>query len=456
MATSSLSAVGSGLDIAAVVSQLVAAERKPAATRINSQGTAATAKLSALGSIKSSLSSLQTTLEALGKSAEAPAFRASVPEKSGFSATIVTDPATGKSVATPGSYEVEVLSLARNQKLTSGAFPAGAVTDGPGTLSIEWGEGSIDVATGEGDTLADIAKAINLAADGKGVSATIITADDGQHLVLNAVGAGSAGALTITASGGGGTLAALTWDGSQGGLSQTVPATNARVRVDGFERESSTNSISDLIPGVTLNLDKAEEGSTKTLTISRDNSPLKIDMQAFVSAYNASVSLLRNSSAYDAEKDAASVLTGDALVRGLQQQLRSQLSANVIDLKGLGLVINKDGTLAFDTGAFDKTMAENPNAAANLLGKDGALSSSLSTLLKSNLDSTGTLTQRTDALNKQIKKLEKDLDDLDLRMEKVSARYTAQFTAMDSLVAQMQNTSNYLAQQLSALSSSSR
>ena len=59
---------------------------------------------------------------------------------------------------------------------------------------------------------------------------------------------------------------------------------------------------------------------------------------------------------------------------------------------------------------------------------------------------------RTDALNKQIKKLEKDLDSLDARMEKVSARYTAQFTSMDTLVAQMQSTSNYLSQQLSALS----
>ena len=97
-------------------------------------------------------------------------------------------------------------------------------------------------------------------------------------------------------------------------------------------------------------------------------------------------------------------------------------------------------------------MGENPDAAAALLGKDGKLSTSLSSLLKNNLDSgTGTLVMRTDALNKQIKKLEKDLDSLDARMEKVSARYTAQFTSMDTLVAQMQSTSNYLAQQLSAL-----
>ncbi len=451
MATSSLSVIGSGLDIPTLVSQLVANERKPAADRINTQGTAATAKLSALGSIKSSLSSLQSSLDALVKGASTLAYKTTVPDGSGFSATVVTDASTGKTLAAAGTYNVEVVSLAQPQKLTSGAFAADAAV-GDGTLTIAWGEQSLDVEIAPGSTLADIAAAVNKAANGKGVNATVITASDGQHLVLNAVDAGTQGALTLSASGGDGGLSALTWDGAGGGLSQTIPPTNALVRVDGFERESSSNSISDLIPGITLNLTKAEEGTTKTLTVGQDNAPLKINLQAFVSAYNASISLLKNSSAYDATNNKASTLTGDSLVRGLQQQLRSQLSANVVDMKGLGLTINTDGTLAFNASTFDKTMAESPNAAANLLGKDGKLSSSLSSLLKSNLDSgTGTLTLRTDALNKQIKKLEKDLDDLDARMEKVSARYTAQFTAMDSLVAQMQSTSNYLTQQLAAL-----
>lgn len=448
-----LNTIGSGLDIPTIVSQLVAAERAPAANRINTQGTAATAKLSALGSIKSSLSSLQSTLDALAKGADAPSFKASVPENSGFSASIVTDPATGKSLAAPGTYNVEVVSLAQAQKLSSGAFAADAAV-GDGILSIAWGDESLDVEIGEGSTLSEIAKAINSAAGGKGVNATVITANNGQHLVLNAVNAGTDGALTVSSSGGNGGLSALSWDGSAGGLGQTVAATNALVRVDGFERESSNNSISDIIPGVTLDLTKAEEGATKTLTIGRDNSPLKIDLQAFVSAYNASNSLLKNSSAYDAEKDKASVLTGDSLVRGLQQQLRNQLSANVVDMKALGLTINKDGSLAFDTSTFDKAMNENPGAAMTLLGKNGTLHEGMSMLLKSNLDAnTGTLVQRTDALSKQVKGLEKQLDDLDVRMRTVSTRYTAQFTAMDRLVAQMQSTSDYLSQQLSALAS---
>lgn len=453
MATSSLSTVGSGLDIPTIVKQLVAAERKPEANRINNQGTAATSKLSALGNIKSSLSSLQSAMEAMGKAADLRAYKTSVPEKSGFSATIVTDPSTGKTLAAAGTYNIEVVSLAQPQKLSSGAFDAEHVV-GDGKLSIGWGkEEALSVDIPPGSTLTSIAAAINSAAGGKGVNATVITANDGQHLVLNAVNSGTEGALTISASGGNGGLSALTWDGNSGGLSQTSAPTNAHVRVDGFDREASGNSVSDIIAGVTLDLTKAEPGTTTTLTITQNNEPLKTAIQAFVTAYNASVNLLKTSSAYDAANDKASVLTGDSMVRGMQQQLRGQLSANVIDLKELGLTITKDGTLSLDASTFDKAMAKNPAAAQALVGKSGNLYSGMDSILKSNLDAgSGTLVQRTDALNKEIKKLGKQLDELDKRMEKVSDRYTAQFTAMDKLVSQMQGTSNYLSQQLSSLS----
>ena len=137
--------------------------------------------------------------------------------------------------------------------------------------------------------------------------------------------------------------------------------------------------------------------------------------------------------------------------------MRNLVSGNVTDLKALGVSIATDGTLTLDGGAFDKAMASDPTAAAAMFGTEGKLTKGLKTIITNQLDSsTGTLAQRTDNLNKQIKKLERDLDELDLRMEKVSARYTAQFTAMDQLVAQMQSTSDYLTQQLASLQSTTK
>ncbi len=444
-----LNTIGSGLDIPTLVSQLVAAERAPTANRINSAGSAATAKLSALGTIKSSLGSLQGSLDALAKSASTAAYKATVPDGAGFSASTTA-------IAVPGTYQVEVLSLSQAHKLSSAPFAKDDPV-GEGSLTLSVGETTLEVEIPAGSTLADIAKAINTAAGGKGVTASVINADDGQHLILNAVDAGAAGAIKGIAATGDG-LSALAWgEDVVGGMEEKVQARDARVLVDGFERSSSSNSITDLIPGVTLTLTKAVADTTTTLTVSQDNSGLKTNLQALVAAYNATGSVLKSTSAYNATSNSAAALTGDSLVRGLQQQLRNLLSGNVSELKALGVSIATDGTLSLDGGAFDKAMASDPTAAAALFGPEGKLTKGLKMVITSQLDSTkGTLAQRTDNLNKQIKKLERDLDDLDLRMDKVSARYTAQFTAMDQLVAQMQSTSDYLTQQLASLQNATK
>jgi len=115
---------------------------------------------------------------------------------------------------------------------------------------------------GQGATLADIAAAVNKASGGKGVVASVITADDGQHLVLGAVGPGTVNALTVTATGT--DLQALA-----GALSTTVQATDAVVTVDGFKRTLASNTVQDLVPGVTLTLTKADPDTSYTLTVAR-------------------------------------------------------------------------------------------------------------------------------------------------------------------------------------------
>ena len=195
--------------------------------------------------------------------------------------------------------------------------------------------------------------------------------------------------------------------------------------------------------------EKANPDVKQTLTIGRDNSALKANLTAFVTAYNAINTTLKSATAYNSTTNTASALTGDAMVRGLQQQLRTQLSSNVNDLKDLGLTIAADGTLSLDAAKLDTALSKNPEAANKLFGADGALAKPMTELMKSSLDTTsGTITQRQATLNKQIKALEKQLDGLDKSMEKVSDRYTKQFTAMEKMVSQMQSASGSLIDQL--------
>ncbi len=439
--TSSLSTIGSGMDIPTVVAALVSKERAPVENRINSQGTAAQTQLSAVGTIKSALANLQSALSTVVGSADTPSYAATVDSAAGFTATTAEG-------ATAGTYSVEVTSLATQQKLTSAAYASDASV-GSGTLKIAYGTKSLSVSVAEGATLTDLAAAINKAAGGNVVTASVVTANDGQHLVLNAASTGTAGALTITSADN--SLQAFTYGATDSsgtavsGLTQTVAATDAVVSVDGFQRTSSSNAISDLIPGVTLNLTKAVAGTSYNLTVASDNKSIKSNIAALVTAYNTTMSTLKASSSYNAETQTASALTGDAMVRGLTQSLRGQISGNLVAMKALGLSLDKDGVLSFDSGKFDSAVASSPADVKKMLGKDGLFSAPMTTLLDSNLNSTsGVLTQRTNSLAKQINDLKDDLSDLDKRMETLTTQYTARFTAMENMVTQMQASSDYI------------
>lgn len=431
MATSTV--IGSGLDIPTMVSNLVTAARTPAENRINAAGTASTAKLSAISQVKSIMTSLQSALASVVGSADTPSYKASVPTDAGFTAT-------PSSSAAAGSYSIKVESVATAQKQATTTAYGKDQTFGSGSLTIAYGQDGtqIQVQIGEGATLADVAKAVNQAAGGKGVVASVITDDAGQHLVLGAVGVGTANALTVSATGQ--DLQALA-----GALDTTVQAKDAVVTVDGFKRTLASNTVEDLVPGVTLDLTKANADTSYTLTVAADNGALKTNLTGLASAYNAAMTLLKSSSAYNADTQTASALTGDSLVRDLQQQLRGMVSANLTDLKGLGITLDKDGVMSFDGTVLDKAVAADPDAASRMFGKNGSYSAGMTTLLDSNLNSTsGTLVQRTDTLNKQIKDLEGQLDDLDDRMTKLSDLYTKQFTAMETMITQMQSSASSL------------
>ena len=144
------------------------------------------------------------------------------------------------------------------------------------------------------------------------------------------------------------------------------------------------------------------------------------------------------------------------MVRTLQQQLRSTLGDNVIDLKAIGVTIATDGQLTADSTKLTSALASNPDAISSLFSADGDLGSSLDATLNSVLDSTnGLIKQRNDNLNATLKDLEDQTTQLDARMTKLRAVYTQQYAAMEGIVTQMKSISSYLTQQLKTTSSSS-
>src|SRR5690349_5332327 len=195
MASVTSTGIGSGLDINSLVTQLVAAERAPADKRLTNTDAKLTAQLTAVSALKGALAGLQGAVNGLKGSTAFDLRRVAVGDEAFFTAT-----ATSTAVA--GRYDVEVVQLATATRIASAGFPTvgggGNTTIGTGTLAIDVGTEKFSVAIDSSkQTLAQIRDAINAAPDNKGVRATLITDQDGAHLVLAGTKTGAASAVSI-------------------------------------------------------------------------------------------------------------------------------------------------------------------------------------------------------------------------------------------------------------------
>jgi flagellar hook-associated protein 2 len=450
--------VGSGLDIAGLVSQLVAAERQPLDARLDRRASAVNVELSALGSLRGALATLRDALAPL-RSATAFAVRSATSANE----DVFTASATG--AIAPGSYDVEVASLATAHRLASAAFASGGGTYvGSGTLTLSVGGNafSIDVPA-DGGTLADIRNAINAAPGNTGITASIINEVGGSRLVLTARQTGAVATIEVTQAGGDGGLAALTFDPDSplsGGLTQTTAAADAVVRINGFEHRSASNSVTGAIDGLTLTLRAADAGTSHLLTVANDTGTVATRVRKFVADYNATARVFADLQKYDAATGRAGALIGDALVRGLENQLLRDVTgalgtaeARFGSLAQLGIRTDATGQLTLDEARLAAALAADFDGVAALFGGESGVAARAFERLEAVLASDGPLTARTDTLNRQSREISLEREAVDRRMESVEARYQAQFSALDTLLAQLQSTSQYLEQQLNSLQS---
>lgn len=446
--------VGSGLDLDRLVQQIVAAERQPVASRINRSERRYQAELSALGEFKGALSSLQTAVGGLAESGAVEAGRraeSSQPELFG---------ATAESSAVPGTYSIEVVSLARAAKLASDPFADAATPVGTGVLEISLGGDTFDLQIdSSNNTLSGIRDAINAAEDNPGIAATIINEAAGSRLVLTGSETGAENAITVTASGGDGGLSSLVYDPDGAGttnLTLVDAAEDALVRVEGFDHYSASNSVTGVIDDVTLDLGKADPGNVQTLTISETFDSAKSRLQRFISKYNALAEVSGRLTAYDPESGQAGPLQGDAGVRGVLAQLRNILSSQVGETFGsrdslavFGVTTDAGGKLQLDESRLDAVLAERPDALDTLLAGSEGIATRLESYLGSVLGSDDLIASREAGIKERLEGLQDDRARLDARLEQIEERYVQQFSALDSLVAQLNQTSSFLEQQLS-------
>ena len=362
---------GSGVDTTQLVADLVAQQRANADSTLKARQTANDAKISALSQINSAIGGFSTALNALVTSGQL-----GLQTMSGDS-TVIAASRSGSSEPLAISSQIEVRQLANRQTIASAPVADKNAAIGQGTLTINFGAltGSLPTPTGftasgqppvtitigpENDSLVGLAQAINGA--GAGLSASIVQDTGGARLVIKG-DTGAEQAFTISGSAG---LEAFAFGPGTSGMSWTGQAGDALLVVDGLNVRRPTNSITDLMDGIKLDLLKTNIGSTVTVGSAFEADTLKLAVSNYVDAYNQLVNMLAKATQPAADGTAAGPLTSDSTVRELKRTLAGFSTKTLLSGTGpkslaeIGLKTNRDGTLAIDDAKLSVMVSQFP------------------------------------------------------------------------------------------------
>lgn len=470
MATNPISGMLSGLtgiDTNTVISQLMIVERQPLQSLTNKKA-AFEAKITAYGNLSSALSKLKSALSSL-KSTSIFGMSASSSDATVFTAGAVA-------AASEGSYQIKVNHVATKQSLYSERFESEGsdVADlssvATQTLRIQVGsaapvEVTVDSAN---NTLTGLRDAINGAAGG--VTASIVNDGTGYRLVLSSNTPGASNRITIAADeDNDGIYSEADDEADPAGLSrlsfnatydadgevtggmtqmiQSLKAIDASLVVDGLTVTRGSNTITDMLTGVTLNLLNDSGGRTLTLTISKDTQKIKDNINAFIGAYNTVVGLARSLSVSTPEKPV--LLSGDSTANGILNRLKSAITALYSGTSpvSLGLSHDTQGNLSLDTKILEGAIETNLQGVMDTFnGLATSLGETVTDFINVQIPA------RNDGLNISSKGVQRNIENLTLRLQTIEGVYRRQFAALEQTLSRLQASGDFLSQRLAAIS----
>ncbi|PMZ72407.1 flagellar filament capping protein FliD [Pseudomonas sp. FW305-70] len=448
MASSTISGPGSGYDTQAIVKALVGAEKAPKQAQITSQQKDTTIQLSGVGSVKSALEAYRAAIAKLNNVAAFNGLAATSSEEKNVKVTLGDGASSGK-------YVVVVNDLATSSKVTSKVFEGGASgsansTDEAQTLTITQSGKSYDVLVPGGATLQEVRESINTQLSAQGISANVLSDANGARLVI---GSNTTGVDTDITLSGDSELAQ--------GYDKGTPAQNAKYTIDGIAMESTSNKVTSAISGVSLELLAKDKDKPVTISVASNTDTLKTSVQSFVTAYNALMTSINTQTKVTATGDSATTtagaLTGDASMRQLVNNLRSELvngsgAGAISSLAQVGITTDqKTGLLSLDDKVWDKAVVKGAGDIAKMFTGDTGLVNRMTKATASYVGTTGTLASRVTDLNNKLTDLTSQQTELDRRMESLQSSLTAKYTAMDTLIAQLNASSSSIMTTLNSL-----
>ena len=382
--------LGSGIDTASMIDKLVQAESRQI-TKLSSWKDEWTAKIAALQTLNTKLSDLSTTVKTMDTLAEFREKTTSISDASVLAATT-------SSAAVSGSHQVLVNRLAQNEvQVQLGLGAADTVVNGSGVSQVfafsYAGGAPVSIQVPDGTTLSGLAQLINANGANTGVTATVLDmgaayTTDRYRLMLTGHDTGAANTITVddgltTLNGSGGTV-----NFTSTGFENPPPqqAQNAQVRLDGYPPggwiERASNTVTDLIPGVTLSL-LMPSATAVQVTVADDTGAMQEKITTFVKQYNDLVSYIREQTKYDKATGQAGVLFGNYGLQIVKSQLAAIATGNApgfadpqdryLNLAQIGITTDSDetsptfGQLVVDESALSAALSADPQGVADLM-----------------------------------------------------------------------------------------
>lgn len=449
----------SAIDATGLATQLAQAQYAGQIDQLTSRNSALSTQISEASTLMNMTSSLATSLNTLITSGTL----AATPQIANSQVASVS----AGTVPGHGSATLEVSALAQGQTLASPVTAAGTTDFGSGSLTIAFGsvQGStfaadagrspVTVTIPQGASLSDIATAITTS--GAGLSAYVASNANGQQLVVSGPeGAANAFSIGATEDAGDPGLAqfAYTPGATGNGASLAQAAGDAAYRLNGVQRTSASNTITDAAPGISLNLTGTNVGNPTTISFSDPTGQIGTAMSNLVTALNSIATELGS------DAGVGGALNNNPGARALQRAM-SSLSSTVImpnatgnqprTLGDLGLTTNKDGSFTLDSTVLNSALHANPAAVASMFttGIHGVYA----TIYK--LSQTANNPVDANSLAGSVKSLTTQQGTISTRLSKLNDQQAAlrtqlitQFSALNAVVLADKSTQSFLTQQV--------
>ena len=437
--------LATGLDTSSIIDQLMELERRPLSL-LEKDKTWLNSRLQAFTELDTKLKSFADGIRELGDANTL--LQRSIRQSSDALLTARVD----SNAQAGASYQVEVVSLAQVQKsVSAGVASKTDAVFGTGAMSLTLDGTSTAITIGAGDnSLTGIMNAINTA--DLGVRASII--NDGSATPFRLVLTGNDPAKSFT----------LDATGLTGGIALDLgapvqQATRAHIRVDTIDIYSDSNTLTEAIPGVSLDLTRAEVGTLTSLNVGIDRDSIKATIEAFAKGYNEVVGFITSQSAMNGAK--GGVLGGDSGIGTIKRRLQTMLTQPLTNsgvftaLSQLGFETQKDGTLKVNEKTLNAAIDENLDSVVSLLA-GGDAGEGVATRFKNYLfdltsSATGMLQGRRERITSNLKRIDNKMQASQARLEQRQKTLERQFSAMESLISGLNAQSSYLSQQMTAI-----